>query len=159
MSSEPLPLGGALELLRLVWAVDHGLQRTSRHMEQSLGITSPQRFVLRLIGRFPSVTAGQLADALKVHPSTMTGILKRLRRRGLLTRRADPHDRRRAFLALTPAGRALHVDPQGTVEGAVTQVLHDLPAHKVEAAREVLEALSQRLEEEVTGRGEGLRAG
>jgi DNA-binding MarR family transcriptional regulator len=142
-----LPLGDVLEFLRLVWAVDHGLQRTSKRMEQKLGITGPQRFVLRLVGRFPGITAGQLAGALGVHPSTVTGILQRLTKRRLLARRADPRDRRRSFLALTEAGRALNVDPAGTVEGAVAQVLEQLPKGKVTNAREVLTALAEALGE------------
>lgn len=140
-----LPLGGVLDFLRLVWAVDHRLQRTSKQMERRLGITGQQRFTLRLVGRFPGITAGQLAEALGVHPSTITGISKRLQKRGLLARRADPHDRRRTFLALTEAGRALNVDPSGTVEGAVARVLSELPPAKVAAAREVLGALSAAL--------------
>lgn len=142
-----LPLGGVLDFLRLVWVVDHGLQRTSRRMERQLGITGPQRFVLRLVGRFPGVTAGQLADALGVHPSTMTGVLKRLQRKRLLVRRTDPRDRRRSFLALTDAGQALNVDPGGTVEGAVAQVLERLPRGKVTNTREVLTALADALGE------------
>lgn len=152
--AQGLPLGGALELLRLVWAVDHGLQATSKRMEQRLGITGPQRFTLRLIGRFPGVTAGQLADALNVHPSTMTGVLKRLMKRRLIVRRPDPRDRRRSFLALTEAGRALDVDPSGTVEGAVTKVLETLPKAHVDTARAVLQSLADALEE----RDEALRA-
>jgi DNA-binding MarR family transcriptional regulator len=123
-------------------------------MEQRLGITGPQRFVLRLVGRFPGISAGQLAQALNVHPSTVTGILKRLMQRRLLVRRVDPHDRRRSFLALTEGGRRLNVDPSDTVEGAVAGVLAALPPAKVAHAREVLLALSAALD----GRQEQLQA-
>ncbi len=149
-----LPLGGTLELLRLIWAVDHGLHSTSKRMERKLGITAPQRFTLRLVGRFPGVTAGQLADALNVHPSTMTGILKRLMKRKLVVRRRDPLDGRRSSLALTEAGRALNVEPGGTVEGAVAKVLETLPPSQVASARAVLQALADALDE----RDEQLRA-
>jgi MarR family transcriptional regulator, organic hydroperoxide resistance regulator len=142
-----LPLGNVLEFLRLVWAIDHGLQRVSKRMEKGLGITGPQRFALRLIGRFPGITPGQLAEAVDVHPSTMSGILKRLERKKLVARRTDPHDARRWFLALTDAGRALNVAPDGTVEGAVERVLTSLPPGKVAIAREVLGALSDELSE------------
>ncbi|MBK7861804.1 MAG: MarR family transcriptional regulator [Archangiaceae bacterium] len=123
-------------------------------MEREKGVTAPQRFVLRLLGRFPSVTASQLASALDVHPSTITGILKRLERRKLVTRRRDPHDRRRTFLALTARGRALDVEPSGTVEGAVEEVLSAQPEHKVAIAREVLTALAA----ELANRGQAPRA-
>lgn len=149
-----LPLGNVLEFLRLVWAIDHGLQRVSKRMEKGLGITGPQRFTLRLIGRFPGITPGQLAQAVDVHPSTMSGILKRLERKKLVARRTDPHDARRWFLALTEDGRTLNIAPDGTVEGAVERVLTSLPPGKVAIAREVLGALSDELSEH----GESLRA-
>ena len=37
---------------------------------------------------------------MHVHPSTLTGILKRLERQGLVERRADPRDGRRALFGV-----------------------------------------------------------
>ncbi len=139
------PLGEVLEFLRLVWAVDHGAQSTSRRMEATLGVTGPQRFAMRLVGRFPGITAGQLAELMRVHPSTMTGILKRLELKGLLSRRENPRDRRRSFLGLTEAGRMLKEAKSGTVEAAVQETLETFPPEKIAAAREVLQSLADAL--------------
>lgn len=138
-------LGEVLEFLRLVWAVDHGLQRRSRQMEMTIGITSPQRLVLRVVGRFPGIPAGQLARLLHVHPGTLTGIVKRLERQGLLRRRADPRDGRRALLGLTERGRKLDFETEGLVESAVRATLDETPPAALAAARDVLERLSARL--------------
>ena len=51
-------------------------------MAATIGITGPQRLVIRIIGRFPSIHAMQLADILHLHPSSLTAVLKRLERRG-----------------------------------------------------------------------------
>lgn len=144
-----LPLGDVFELIRLVWAIDHGLQSTSKRMELTLGITGPQRLVIRLLGRFPGVTAGQLAEVLRVHPSTVTGILKRLQRRGLISRRLDPADARRVFLGLTPAGRKLDVASGGTVESAIEEALRGIPAPRIAAARAVLTSIAEALGKEL----------
>src|SRR5260370_41656340 len=72
------PLDPALDFLRLLWAIEHGLQRMSKRMEASLGVTGPQRLVLRIVGRFPGLSAGDLAHILPLPPSTITGILQRL---------------------------------------------------------------------------------
>src|SRR5438132_14384373 len=95
------PLGGVLDFLRLLWAVDHALQSASKRMEANFGMTGPQRLVVRTVGRFPGTPAGRVAQILHVHPSTLTGILKRLEARGILPRRPAPPDARRALLALT----------------------------------------------------------
>jgi DNA-binding MarR family transcriptional regulator len=142
----PLPdLGEVLELMRLVWAIDHGLQSTSRRMESALGVTGPQRLIVKLVGRFPGMTAGQLAEALQVHPSTMTGLLARLEAKKLIERRRDSRDRRRSFLGLTAAGAALDRARVGTVEDAVARALDRLPRGKREVAAEVLRALAAAL--------------
>ncbi|MET0402362.1 MAG: MarR family transcriptional regulator [Cystobacter sp.] len=139
------PLGEVLEFMRLLWAVDHGLQSTSKRMESTLGLTGPQRLVLRLVGRFPGITAGRLAQIMHVHPSTLTGVLKRMEKRGLLERKSDPLDGRKALFALTENGRNLDVPAQGTVESAVERVLSRLSRIRLQSAQEALTALAEEL--------------
>jgi DNA-binding MarR family transcriptional regulator len=139
------PLGEVLEFMRLLWAVDHGLQSTSKRMESTLGMTGPQRLVLRLVGRFPGITAGTLAQILHVHPSTLTGVLKRLEKRGLLERRSDPLDGRKALFALTEAGKALDIPSTGTVESAVQRVLSRMSRTRILCTQDVLTALAEEL--------------
>ena len=99
--------GSVLEFMRLIWALDHGLQSLSKRMHASFGLTGPQRVTLRVLGRRPGISAGTLAEILRLHPSTLTGILHRLERRELVRRSHDPRDRRRTRLELTPRGRKL----------------------------------------------------
>src|SRR2546421_8259869 len=113
------PLGAVLDFMRLLWALDHALQSASKRMESNFGMTGPQRLVMRIVGRFPGIAAGRVAEILHVHPSTLTGILKQLESRGLLQRRTDPRDARRALFMLTPKGRKLDTVRTGIVEQAV----------------------------------------
>src|SRR5207248_10820126 len=96
------PLGPVLDFMRLLWSIEHGLQRMSKKMESELGITGPQRLVLRVVGQFPGLSAGELAHIVRLHPSTITGILQRLVARGFLERRTDPSDTARAQRRLKP---------------------------------------------------------
>lgn len=138
----PPPLGETLEFMRLLWAVDHGLQKRSKRMAAALGVTGPQRLVIRMVDRFPGISAGRLASVLHLHPSTLTGILRRLEGRGLLTRRQDPRDGRRAVLGLSPAGRRLDVEASGTIESVMKTALATLSRRDVLAARRALLAMA-----------------
>ncbi len=138
-------LGPTLDFMRVLWALDHAVQRTSKRMERHLGATGPQRLVLRIVGRFPGISAGRLARLLHVHPSTLTGVLSRLDRRGLLRRRPDPRDGRRWQVALTPRGREMDVEAEGTVEAAVQHALDHMRPADIEGARAVLVAIAERL--------------
>ena len=143
---DPHPLGAILDFLRLLWSIEHGLQRLSKRMERELGLTGPQRLVLRVVGRFPGLSAGELAHILWLHPSTITGILQRLATRGLLQRERDPGDSRRVRLRLNPRAIIYTRTAFGTVERAVTQALSTAGAPNVRAARKVLADVAQRLD-------------
>jgi MarR family transcriptional regulator, organic hydroperoxide resistance regulator len=140
------PLGSVLEFLRVLWGLNHALESASRRMKSRLGVTGPERMVVRLVGRYPGVSAGELAHILRVHPSTLTGLLRRLVARGILTRRPDVRDRRRALFALTLRGAAVDSTQQGTVEASVKLALESLGPGDVGAAAEVLDAVARRLQ-------------
>src|SRR5207253_6556574 len=138
-------LGPILEFMKLLWAVDHGLQSASKRMEATFGITGPQRLVVRIVGRFPGISAGALADVLHVHPSTLTGVLRRLEARGVVQRRGDPKDGRRALFGLTMRGKKLDTLRTGLVEQAVKRALARLPS-EIAASQRMLAALASELE-------------
>jgi DNA-binding MarR family transcriptional regulator len=144
-------LTDTLAFMRLLWAVDHGLRSLSKRMQASLGITGPQRLVLRLVGRFRDLSPSELAELLHVDRGTLSGILERLAARGLLVRRAHPDDGRRMLLGLTVRGQRMNKDSEGTVEAAVQRALATLPATKIRAARQVLEAVALELTREHDG--------
>jgi DNA-binding MarR family transcriptional regulator len=139
-------LGEVLDFMRTLWAVDHGLQATSKHMEATLGVTGPQRLVIRMLARFPDATPGRLAKLLHTHPSTLTGVLARLEERGLLSRRPDPLDGRRARLRLTARGERIDATRSGTVESAVRKMVAATPKSSLASAERVLGALAAELD-------------
>jgi DNA-binding MarR family transcriptional regulator len=145
-------LGEALDFMRLIWAVDHELQRASKRMQATLGVTGQQRLVIRIIGRFPGLPASHLAGLLHVHPSTLTGILKRLERQGLIRRRADSRDARRFLVSLTERGRGFDIGMEGTIEAGIQHVIERTHVDTLRSAREVLASLAVSLGSIATAR-------
>jgi MarR family transcriptional regulator, organic hydroperoxide resistance regulator len=145
-ATDDRPLGGTLEFLRLLWAINHGLNKTSRKMQSQFGVTGQQRLVIRIVDSYPGLSAGDLARTLHIHPSTLTGILQRLSTRGLLRRVPHPEDARRVQLELTAKGRRLTAPGVGAIESAVKRVLARYDAAEVQATRVLLTALAEGLE-------------
>ena len=137
-----LRLPRVLNFMRALWGVAHGLQAASKRMHRAVGLTGPQRIVVRIVGRFPDVSAGRLAEILHLHPSTLTGILTRLEEQGTLTRKSDARDGRKALFALTAKGRKHDAKRPGTVEAIVESVAAEFSTEEVETARRVLDALA-----------------
>jgi DNA-binding MarR family transcriptional regulator len=142
-------LGFVLEFLREVWALDHSLQSLSKRMASEHGVTGPQRLVIRVIGKFPGVSPGELAGIMCLHPSTLSGVLERLARAKAIRRTTHPRDKRRAQLYLAPLGRTLDRIEAGTVEAVVQRLLAQVPPARITAARGVLRLLTAALTEEL----------
>jgi DNA-binding MarR family transcriptional regulator len=140
-----IPLPEVLNFMQVLWRVVHGVERASKQMAVIRGVTGPQRLVLRLVGLCPGVSAGALASTLHVHPSTLTGVLARLERQGLLKRDAHPNDGRRAVLRLTARGQRLNSVRHGTVEAGLERALRNVGPRDQVCARRVLTAVADAL--------------
>lgn len=90
-------------LRRIIRAVD--LQ--SRQLVRSHGLTGPQALLLKEILLAGELTVGQLADRVSLSQATVTDILLRLEKRGLVERQRSNEDKRRVLVHITVPGRRL----------------------------------------------------
>ncbi|MDH5291985.1 MAG: MarR family transcriptional regulator [Acidimicrobiia bacterium] len=70
-------------------------------------ITLPQYRALVILAQRGPLRAGELAEALGVHPSTLTRLADRLARKDLIERRVPEHSRREVEIHLLDEGRSL----------------------------------------------------
>jgi DNA-binding MarR family transcriptional regulator len=132
--------------MRALWELSHALQVSSKRMARMLGVTGPQRLVIRVVGQSPGITARDLALSLGLHPSTLTGVLARLETQAFLIRSVDPSDRRRARFDLTARGRRVDRERKGTVEAAVRRALARADGATVTKTQRMLALLVSELE-------------
>jgi len=137
-----------LQFMQLLWGISHGLQSMSKQMESALGVTGPQRLALRIVGKRPGIAPGELAQIMRLHPSTLTGIIRRLEERKLVERDSDPEDARRYRLKLSREGEKLDDARGGTVEGVVQKALRKLTDADITKVEEVLKSIGAELEQE-----------
>jgi DNA-binding MarR family transcriptional regulator len=86
---------------RITRAIDLHSSRLAHHH----GLTAPQLTVLGEISRSGEITAGQLAGNVSLSNATITGILNRLSKRGLIERRRADEDKRCVLVKLTDLGK------------------------------------------------------
>lgn len=90
-------------LRRIIQAIDlHSRQLARQH-----GITTPQLLILKQVQSEATVTVSQLAKQVSLKQTTVTDILNRLERKGLVRRRKYSTDRRQVWIEETDAGRKL----------------------------------------------------
>jgi MarR family transcriptional regulator, organic hydroperoxide resistance regulator len=86
-------------------------------------------------------TVSELGAAMGARPTTLTGILDRLERRGLINRAAQPGDRRAVLIELTADGAHVAAQIRQTLRALERRALAGLPPDAVLGARAVLRAL------------------
>jgi DNA-binding MarR family transcriptional regulator len=82
--------------------------------------------VLTALGREPTRTQAALAASIGADKTRLIPVLDDLQRRDLISREADPADRRVRLLSLTPAGRRLHAAVRADIRAAEEALLADL---------------------------------
>jgi len=135
------PLGETLLFMQQLWGLAHALEVSSKRMGRTIGVTGPQRLVIRVVGQTPGISAREIASMMGIHPSTLTGILARLEKSRFLVRSVDSVDRRRARFALTAAGRTIDRTRKGTVEAAVRRALAKVDAATIARHSLMVQAL------------------
>lgn len=76
------------------------------------GLSSPERRCLGLIAFGPQ-TARAIADETGLTPASITALLDRLEARGLLSRKADPNDRRKVMVWATRKSQTMAEEAYG----------------------------------------------
>jgi DNA-binding MarR family transcriptional regulator len=86
-----------------------GITRTARRLRQEAGtdLSPSLRAALATIEHHGPITPSELAEREAVKRPTVTRVVARLEERGLVSRSADPTDRRSSLVAVTAEGRAL----------------------------------------------------
>lgn len=84
-------------------------------------LTGPQYAVLRVTGLTGETTHGRLGEIAALDKATLSGVVDRLSRRGLLAARPDPDDKRARRLSLTDAGREVEESARPRVRRVQTQ--------------------------------------
>jgi DNA-binding MarR family transcriptional regulator len=96
-------------------------ERSARH-----GITATQLSVIKMLHEIGDLSLSRLSAHIHAHNSTVTGIIDRMERDGLVRRARDPDDRRVFLIKLTERGRRLareiDVAPWEALRGAILRL-------------------------------------
>lgn len=122
------------------------LQEYSSSVEKQFGITGPQLWALWELNRRGPMSLKALAERMHLDPSTVTGVVDRLQKKGLVSREADPADRRRVVLDLTPGGAMTVKSAPHPAQGQLIHALSVMDAGQVEQLNRTLQLMASVME-------------
>lgn len=104
------------------------LRASSVAAERRGGLSGAQLFVLEQLAEAPAASLNELAARTLTHQSSVSVVVSRLVKRGLVERVADSSDARRRVIELTPAGRTLLRSAPATFQAKLISALEGLTA-------------------------------
>lgn len=123
-----------LDILIDIRRIVRSINLESKRVQKDFGISIPQLLCLGHIDRAENklATHGELMKLLSLNSSTVTGIINRLERRGLLKRLPKSGDKRVTYIGITPQG--------SEIVAKAPDILHDQLATKIKGLPEPVQS-------------------
>jgi len=145
-----VPLLEARPLLEQVKALAYLIRKIcqdeeifSKELDKEFNVSLPQLKCLVALSEEGPMTPSQIASHVMTNSSTVTGIIDRLERKGLISRSRSFSDRRMVSIAITEAGKALVQSAPFPIQPNTLKAIERLTAQEREGIIEALTRLTK----------------
>jgi len=121
------------EIMQSLRRIFKAIQDYSHEVSDKFGITGPQLWVLKTISQNENLSLSNLSKRMYLHPSTITGLMDRLEKKGYVARNRDQVDRRVISVQLTPKGKSLIRKAPNPVQGKMIYGLRNLNREELDS--------------------------
>ena len=138
-------------------------RRITKELAKRADLTGPQLTVVKLLEQVGDLSLSELSEKIRAQNSTVTGIIDRMEREGLVTRERSKEDRRVVHIRLSAKGmqlaREIPVEPmeifKGALESLSAQEMRDLMRIMTKVAKRVKQIVRRDVGETEGGEAQG----
>lgn len=109
--------------------------------EQRFGLSIPEWRVIAIVGRFPGLSAVEVAERTVMDKVAVSRAVTKLIKHGRIDRQFADADRRRSILNLSEEGRKLHDEVAPLALQMEADLLEDLTEEEIEALDRIIDKL------------------
>jgi len=115
-----------VKVLRRFRVVFNAVRTHFRQMEKEVGLGGAQVWALSIIADNPGIGMSGIAQAMDIHQSTASNLVKALQKKELIAVEKAPDDRRNVRIKVVAPGRKLLSKVQGPFAGVLPDALQEL---------------------------------
>jgi len=120
-------------------------RRITKGLAGRYGLTGPQLAVVKMLEPVARISLSELSAQIRARNSTVTGIIDRMEREGLVARKRSEADRRVVNIELTDKGRGLAQEIRIEPVQIFRRVLEELPSRERAELLRILTKLARRV--------------
>ena len=113
----------------------------ARVYDKRFGLTIPEWRVIAIVGRFPGLSAVEVAERTMLDKVAVSRAVTKLIKAGRIDREFADADRRRSILTLSEAGREVHDEIAPLALAMEDDLLHGLDEQQISTLNTVIERL------------------
>jgi DNA-binding MarR family transcriptional regulator len=138
------------EILTGLRKIIRSVNLESKRIEKQFGISIPQLLCLNFLHNQAGFQASQkqIKDFLSLNASTVTGIINRLEKKGLVAKLPKREDRRVSYITITAKGADLIQNTPELLHERLTQKLKSLSSEHLEELRHAFQVIADFLDVE-----------
>ena len=122
--------------------LSHTVSRLIAHVyDKRFGLTIPEWRVIAIVGRFPGLSAVEVAERTMLDKVAVSRAVTKLIKAGRIDREFADADRRRSILRLSEEGRKVHDEIAPLALAMEDDLLHGLDDEQVSTLNAVIERL------------------
>ncbi len=131
------------EIMQSLRRIFKAIQDYFQEISKKYGITGPQLWALKTVAANGSLSLGELSKKMYLHPSTISGVVDRLEKKGFVVRDRGQEDRRVVKVQLTPRGKKIVAKAPNPIQGKMIYGLNRLKKKELtsiyDAVKELVE--------------------
>lgn len=113
----------------------------ARVYDKRFGLTIPEWRVIAIVGRFPGLSAVEVAERTMLDKVAVSRAVTKLIKAGRIEREFADADRRRSILTLSEEGRKVHDEVAPLAMAMEDDLLHGLDEAQIESLNTVIDRL------------------
>jgi DNA-binding MarR family transcriptional regulator len=122
-------------------------RRLTKERARAYGLTGPQLTVISILSELGDLSLSSLSERIRAQNSTVTGIIDRMEREGLVRRERSAEDRRIVLIRLTDKGQTLAREVALEPMAIIRAALDGIPRRDIDELFRVLDLVQARVRE------------
>ena len=138
-------LNDSVKVAKLFQEVMHLFRQNMSKVFEDIGMTAPQIMVIRILGKERKLKITELSSKLSLPNSTVSGIIDRLEKQGLVERKRSEKDKRVVYVSISSNFKEMHQNFEKRLEGNTVNTMNKGTPEELAKIFEGLDALKKLL--------------
>lgn len=134
-------LNDSVKVAKLFQEVMHLFKHNMSKVFEDIGMTAPQIMVIRILSKEKTLKITELSTKLSLSNSTVSGIIDRLEKQGMVERKRSEKDKRVVHVSIAADFKEMHQIFEKRLEERTTKIMNKATPEELAKIFEGLEAL------------------